>query len=72
MKKATKLQLLEFINDSDFVRAPDLMNHFGYTRGGAYSTLGWLKSLRLIVNDSRGVYTITDEGIKKLIYYGRV
>jgi len=72
MIKATKLELLEFINDREFIRATDLMNYFGYTRGGARSMLHWLKSQRLIINDVKEQYTITNDGMRKLIYYGKV
>jgi DNA-binding IclR family transcriptional regulator len=66
------LDVLEFINKSEVVGATDLCNHFGYTEGGAYSTLGELKHRKLIVNDRRGEWVITDSGLSRLIYYGRV
>jgi len=35
MKHASKLQVLQFIKESQFVTPLDLMNQFGYSRGGA-------------------------------------
>ena len=72
MKKAAKLQVLEFIWEREIVTPLDLMNNFGYSRGGASWMLTWLKKQRLVINDRRGEWTITDEGIRRLIYYGRL
>ena len=72
MVKATKLQLLEFINERGVVSRFDVVNRFGYTLGGADSMLAWLKRDGLVINDRRGEWTITDTGIRRLIYYGRL
>lgn len=72
MSKATRLELLEFFKEKDFVDAFELMERFGYTRGGAHAMLHWLKTQRLIINDVKGIYTITDRGMQQLIYFGRV
>jgi len=72
MKKASKLEVLEFINEKGVISPFDLMERFGYTRGGASSMLSWLKREKLIINDRRGEWTITDEGKRRLIYYGRL
>lgn len=72
MKKATLLEVLEFIKKREVVTPTDLMEKFRYTCGGAYSTLGWLKREGFITNDVRGEWTITDKGMKRLIYYGRL
>ncbi len=71
MKRASKLQVLEFIRDKEIIRAFDLVEKFGYSEGGAWATLSWLKRQGLIINDRRGEWTITDLGLKRLIYYGR-
>jgi len=34
--------------------------------------LSWLKKQRLIINDRRGLWTITDHGLRRLIYYRRL
>lgn len=72
MIRASKLELLEFIKRKEIVGAFDLMTRFGYTRGGADSVLHWLKAQGLIINDRRGEWTITDVGMRRLIYYGRL
>lgn len=71
-KKASKLEILEFINEKEIVSPFDLVNRFGYTRLGAGSMLSWLKSQRLVINERRGEWTLTDEGVRRLIYYGRL
>jgi hypothetical protein len=43
MKKASKLEVLEFINERGVISPFDLLERFGYTRGGASSMLCWLK-----------------------------
>lgn len=72
MKKASKLQVLEFIWKREIVTPLDLMDNFGYSRGGASWMLTWLKKQRLVINDRRGEWTITDDGMRRLIYYGRL
>ncbi len=72
MKKASKLQVLEFIWKREIVTPLDLMDNFGYSRGGASWMLTWLKKQRLVINDRRGEWTITDVGVGRLIYYGRL
>lgn len=71
MKRASKLQVLEFIRDKEIIRAFDLVERFGYSEGGPNWMLWSLKKQRLIINDRRGEWTITDLGLKRLIYYGR-
>lgn len=71
MKRASKIQILEYINKKEIVTPLDLMNDFGYSSGGARWMLSWLKRQGLIINDRRGEWTITDTGIRRLIYYGR-
>ena len=72
MKKASKLLVLELINEREIVTPLDLMNRFSYSRGGASWMLTWLKKQRLVINDRRGEWTITDDGMRRLIYYGRL
>jgi len=71
VKRASKLVVLEFIRDKEIIRAFDLIERFGYSEGGAWATLSWLKREGLIINDRKGEWTITDLGLKRLIYYGR-
>ena len=72
MKKATFLQIVEFINKRDVITRLDLMEQFGYTCSGTGSTLTWLKRHGLVINDRRGEWTITDKGVNWLIYHGRL
>jgi len=71
MRKASKLLVLEFINEREIVTPLDLMNRFGYIRGGASWMLTWLKKQRLVINDRRGEWAITNTGVRRLLYYGR-
>lgn len=70
--KATKLELLEFINKREIVSHLDLVEWFNYTPGGAGKRLNALKIQGLVINERRGEWTITDEGMRRLIYYGRI
>ena len=72
MKKASKLEVLEFINERGVISSFDLMERFNYTRGGASAMLSWLKREKLVENDRRGEWTITDDGLRRLIYYRRL
>lgn len=71
-KKASKLEILEFIKEKEIISPFDLVNRFGYTRLGAGSMLSWLKSQGLVINERRGEWTLTDDGMRRLIYYGRL
>lgn len=71
-KKASKLEILEFIEQKEIINSLDLVERFGYTLGGAGSILTWLKSQKLVINDRRGEWTLTDEGVSRLIYYRRL
>ena len=72
MRRASKLLVLEFIYQREIVTCLDLIKEFGYTPGGAWSVLSWLKKQGLVINEERGEWTITDDGINRLIYYGRL
>lgn len=67
-KRATILQVLEFFEKRDFLCALDLMEKFGYPRAGADWMLYFLNQRQLIAREGRGQYTITDQGMAKLIY----
>jgi len=71
-KKASKLEILEFIYEKEIVSPADLVERFGYTRLGASWMLTWLKKQRLVINERRGEWTLTDQGMRRLIYYGRL
>jgi len=71
-KKATKLDVLLFIKQKEIISAFDLVERFGYTSDGAGSMLSWLKREKLVINGRRGEWELTDAGLSKLIYYGRI
>jgi hypothetical protein len=71
-KKASKLEVLEFMWRNGVTGYTDLVNRFSYSEGGAAKALWRLKQQGLAVNDRRGEWVVTDFGLKRLIYYGRL
>lgn len=69
--RATKLDVLLFIKRRKVVGWWDLREHFRYTDKSAIDRLYHLKKQGLIANFGRGQYTLTDEGLRRLKYYGR-
>jgi Mn-dependent DtxR family transcriptional regulator len=69
--KATKLEVLHFIRRRKLVGWWDLREYFRYTDKSAIGRLYRLKKAGLIANFGRGQYTLTDEGSRRLRYYGR-
>jgi len=70
VRRATKIEVLEFIWKMEIVRIHDLVDRFGYTEGGACWRLVSLKKEGLVDNEQKGEWTITDLGLKRLAYYG--
>jgi len=70
--RAYKLKVLEFIREREVVTCQELADKFGYQGGGASTMLSRLKQQGLVINDRRGEWIVTDLGLKKLIYYGRL
>jgi len=68
MSKASKLEILSFINQNDVISPLDLVEKFGYTGTGAASMLSWLKRQGLVINDRRTEWTLTDRGVSKLSF----
>jgi hypothetical protein len=71
-KKASKLEVLEFIWKNEVIGYSDLVNRFNYSEGGAAKALWRFKQQDLVVNDRRGEWVLTDIGLRRLIYYGRL
>ena len=69
--KATKLQVLEFIKERQLVWVYEIEQKFGYTDHGARIRLIRLKKAGLVINMTRGCWELTEEGYRKLRYYGR-
>jgi predicted transcriptional regulator len=61
------LDILEFMKDRDAVSPKDIMNRFQCSRHVADWHLQSLVSAELSVREGRGVYTITDSGVRKLL-----
>ncbi len=74
MKKllARKLDILEFIMKRELIRAYELEEKFGYSPKSVPETLYRLKKAGLIINMTRGCWELTEEGYRKLRYYGRM
>ena len=70
--KATKLQVLEFIKERQLVWVYEVAQKFGYTDHGARIRLIRLKKAGLVINMTRGCWELTEEGYRKLRYYGKM
>lgn len=64
-----QLAILAFINKRHVISSFDLVEESRYTPGGARSHLSVLKKKGLVINADRGLWSMTDRGIDKLIYY---
>jgi Mn-dependent DtxR family transcriptional regulator len=69
--RARKIDILVFIRRRKVVGWWDLREYFRYTDKSAIGTLYRLKKQGLIANFGRGQYTLTDDGYRRLDYYGR-
>ncbi len=70
--KASKLQVLEFIKERQLVWVYEVVQKFGYTDHGARIRLTRLKKAGLVINMTRGCWELTEEGYRKLRYYGKM
>jgi len=68
---ARKLDVLEWIMKRRLVWPYELEDHFGFSREYAYVLLSRLKKAGLVINMTRGCWELTEEGFRKLKYYGR-
>jgi hypothetical protein len=72
--KAEKWEVLNFIDDREFVASFDLVERFGYTSSYAAKRLSVLKSQGLVFNMSkeltvgRGCWALTPKGLNRLHY----
>jgi len=69
--KANKLQVLEFIKERQLIWVYELVQEFGYTDRSARDRLYRLKKAGLVINMTRGCWELTEEGYRKLRYYGK-
>jgi len=66
--KATKVDLLDYIESKELVGIYDLVKDFGYTYDAARCALWRLGRQRLAVRLARGSWTLTDLGRDGLNY----
>jgi len=64
--RATKLELLLFINGRRIIHIFDLVEEFGYTYRSAEYRLALLKKQNLAVSDGKGSWVLTSEGTRRL------
>ena len=64
--RATKVELLEFIDRKGMVWIYQLEEYFGYGYQSALNRLHLLKKQRLATSDGKGHWVLTEEGIRRL------
>lgn len=69
--KATKLDVLEFIKKKGLIEIWQLRDKFNYSDESAYKRLQRLKKQGLVINMTRGSWELTEEGYRRLRYYGK-
>jgi len=69
--KADKLAVLEFIMGKRLIWVYELVEKFKYTDKSARERLRRLKKQGLVINMTRGCWELTEEGYRKLRYYGK-
>lgn len=68
---ATKLEILEFMMGKRIIWAYELEEKFSYSPKTIPKLLYRLKKAGLIINMTKGCWELTEEGYRKLRYYGR-
>ena len=64
------MDLLKFIKERELVYAYEIEEKFGYSNRSVPATLTRLKKAGLIINMTKGCWELTEEGYRKLRYYG--
>ena len=64
------MDLLKFIKKRGLVYAYEIEEKFGYSHRSISNTLTRLKKAGLIINMTRGCWELTEEGFRKLKYFG--
>jgi len=67
-QRATKLDLLDFLDRKEVVNIYDLVWEFNYTYKGAWDALARLRKQRLVARIATGSCTLTDLGRDRLLY----
>lgn len=68
---ATKIEILEFIMRRKYIWPYEIAEKFGYSLSSARVILTRLKRAGLIINMTRGCWELTEEGYRRLRYYGK-
>jgi Mn-dependent DtxR family transcriptional regulator len=68
---ATKIDVLEFIMKRRLVWPYELEEKFGYSFRYVPVLLNRLKRAGLVINMTKGCWELTEEGYRRLRYYGR-
>lgn len=68
---ATKLEILDFIQKRDLVWAYEIEQRFDYSPRYVPVLLHRLKKAGLIINMTKGCWELTEEGYRRLRYYGK-
>ena len=68
---ATKLDILEFIMRRKLISPYELAEKFRYSEKSIPKLLHRLKKAGLIINMTRGSWELTEEGYRRLRYYGK-
>jgi DNA-binding IclR family transcriptional regulator len=69
--KARKLDVLEFIMKRELIEAYELEERFGYSHTSVRPLLTRLKKAGLVINMTKDRWELTEEGYRKLSYFGR-
>lgn len=70
-KGISKIEILRYIDKVKFIKHFMLRERFGYSFTGAKMKLTRLKKEGLVKNSSNGMWSLTNEGYRRLIYYDR-
>lgn len=68
---ASKIDILHFIMKRRTISAYQLVEKFHYAESSAPTTLYRLKKAGLIINMTADRYELTEEGYRRLRYYGK-
>ena len=70
-QRASKLEILRFIEGRRIIFIFDLIERFGYTYYSAINRLRLLRGQGMAVSDGRGHWVLTDEGMRRLQWLTR-
>lgn len=68
--RASRIEVLNFIRERKIIRYYELAEKFHFSEGYAAWLLTRLKKAGLVINMTRGCWELTEEGYRRLRYYG--